>query len=146
MAKEPDIIKKMKFGDEEFDVYFAKGNPGKTKEELQKLAEEARNSDGASDAEMVGTMGFCAPYNPHTYMTTIPGVMCERDQTVLLRDGVKVHVDVYRPANATEKVPAICCFGPFGKNPSEGMDSWQLMGVSPKTVSEYAKFESPDPG
>lgn len=145
-----EIIKKMTFGGEEFDVYFAKGNPGKTKEELAQLVEEAHKAAEEagrdSDAGMVGTMGFCAPYNPHTYETTIPGIICERDQTVTLRDGVHVHVDVYRPAHSMEKIPAICCFGPFGKNPSEGMDSWQLMGVPPKTVSEYAKFESPDPG
>ena len=150
MSKEPGITKKMVFGDEEFDVPFAKGNPGRTKEELDALVQEAARiaaeTGRPNDMEMVGTMGFCAPYNPRTYLTNIPHMVCQRDQTVTLRDGVHVNVDIYRPDNTTEKVPAICCFGPFGKNPSEGMDSWQLMGVPPKTVSEYAKFESADPG
>lgn len=78
-------------------------------------------------------------------MTEIPGVMCERDVACVLRDGTTIYADIYRPANTTEKVPVICVFAPFGKNPSEGMDSWQLMGVPPKTVSQYAKFEAPRP-
>ena len=145
--KQPGIVKKMTFGDEEFDVPFAKGNPGKTREELDEIKRRMREDpEAAGDGEMVATMGFCAKYDPHTYMTDIPGVMCERDVACVLRDGTTIYADIYRPANTTEKVPVICVFAPFGKNPSEGMDSWQLMGVPPKTVSPYAKFEAPDPG
>ena len=35
--KAPGIVKTMKFGDEEFEVPFAKGNPGKTREELDEI-------------------------------------------------------------------------------------------------------------
>ena len=144
--KQPGIVKKMTFGGEEFEVPFAKGNPGKSREELEEIKRRLAEDPEAGDGEMVATMGFCAPYQPHTYMTDIPGVMCERDQACVLRDGTTIYADIYRPANTTEKVPVICVFAPFGKNPSEGMDSWQLMGVPPKTVSSYAKFEAPDPG
>ena len=143
------IYKKMTFGKdgEEFEVPFAKGNPGKSREELDEIKRRMREDpEAAGDGEMVATMGFCAKYDPHTYMTDIPGVMCERDVACVLRDGTTIYADIYRPANTTEKVPVICVFAPFGKNPSEGMDSWQLMGVPPKTVSQYAKFEAPDPG
>ena len=58
--------------------------------------------------------------------------MCIRDS------GMIIYADIYRPAATAEKVPVICAFGPFGKNPSEGMDSWQLMGVPPKTVSQLS--------
>ena len=144
--RQPGITKKMTFGGEEFEVPFAKGNPGKSREELDEIKRKLQEDPEAGDGEMVATMGFCAKYNPHTYMTEIPGVMCERDVACVLRDGTTIYADIYRPANTTEKVPVICVFAPFGKNPSEGMDSWQLMGVPPKTVSQYAKFEAPDPG
>ena len=149
MAEEKEykgIYKKMTFGGEEFEVPFAKGNPGKSREELDEIKRRLAEDPDAGDGEMVATMGFCAKYDPHTYMTDIPGVLCDRDVACVLRDGVTIYADVYRPANIGEKVPVICVFAPFGKNPSEGMDSWQLMGVPPKTVSQYAKFEAPDPG
>lgn len=144
--KAPEIFKTIVFEGEEFQVPFAKGTPGRTKEELEEAMRQAAASGAANDGGIVASMGYCAPYNPHTYMTNLPGVLCERDQAVPLRDGTVVYCDIYRPANTQEKVPAICAFGPFGKNPAEGVDSWQLMGVPPKTVSEYSKFESPDPG
>ncbi|MDR1271496.1 MAG: CocE/NonD family hydrolase, partial [Clostridiales Family XIII bacterium] len=131
---------------ETWEIPFAKGNPGKSREELDALKQEIAAAGGASDAEMVLTMGFCAPYNPHTYEVEEPDIICERDVTCILRDGTRINADVYRPSNTLEKVPVICCFGPFGKNPSEGMDSWKLMGVPPKTVSTMTKFESADPG
>lgn len=142
---ETGIYKKMVFNGEEFDVPFAKGNPGRTKEELDEMKRNLDPSQ-ASDAEMVMTMGYCAPLNPHVYEEEAPNIICERDAMCVLRDGVKIYADIYRPSNTTEKVPVICSFGPFGKRPSEGMDSWKLMGVPPKTVSKMAKFESPDPG
>ncbi len=124
---------------------FPKGNPGKSREELEEIKRNLREAGDPGDGEMVATMGYCAPYNPHTYMTEIPNVICERDVACVLRDGTKIYADIYRPFTE-QRVPVICVFAPFGKNPSEGMDSWQLMGVPPKTVSEYAKFEAPDPG
>lgn len=86
-SKQPGIVKTMTFGDETFEVPFAKGNPGKTREELDEIKRRLRESGDASDGEMVATMGFCAKYNPHTYMTDIPNVMCERDVACVLRDG-----------------------------------------------------------
>lgn len=60
--KAPGIVKTMKFGDEEFEVPFAKGNPGKTREELDEIKRKLAEEGGASDGEMVATMGYCAPY------------------------------------------------------------------------------------
>lgn len=115
--KAPGIVKTMKFGDEEFEVPFAKGNPGKTREELDAIKRKLAEEGGASDGEMVATMGYCAPYQPHTYMTELQDVLCERDQACVLRDGTTIYADIYRPANTTEKVPVICVFAPFGKTP-----------------------------
>ncbi len=140
----PRIYKKMVFNGEEWEIPFAKGNPGKTREELDEMRRNI--SADAGDAEMMLTMGYCAPLNPHSYDEEEPDIICERDTMCVLRDGTKIYADIYRPSNTLEKVPVICSFGPFGKRPSEGMDSWKLMGVPPKTVSPMAKFESGDPG
>ena len=35
--RQPGITKKMTFGGEEFEVPFAKGNPGKSREELDEI-------------------------------------------------------------------------------------------------------------
>ena len=65
-VKPGEIAKKMTFGGEEFEVLFAKGNPGKTREELEEIKRRVAESGENSDAEMVATMGYCAPYQPNT--------------------------------------------------------------------------------
>ncbi len=87
--------------------------------------------------------GFCPKFNPHTYEAA-PGIICEQDQAVTMRDGATIYCDIYRPVT-TEKIPAIVSWSWFGKRPGDGMSEWQIMGVPPKTVSNCAKFESPDP-
>jgi len=88
--------------------------------------------------------GFCPPFNPHTFIAA-PGILCEQDVAVKMRDGCTIYCDIYRPANTTEKVPVIISWSWFGKRPGDGMSEWQMMGVPPHTVSKLAKFESPDP-
>ena len=88
--------------------------------------------------------GFCPPFNQRTYEAA-PGIICEQDLEVVLRDGCKIYCDIFRPANVTEKIPVIVSWSWFGKRPGDGMSEWQLMGVPPGTVSKLAKFESPDP-
>ncbi|WP_207761075.1 CocE/NonD family hydrolase [Bifidobacterium simiarum] len=87
--------------------------------------------------------GFCPPFNQRTYEAA-PGIICEQDQEVVMRDGTKIYCDIYRPVTE-EKIPAIVSWSWFGKRPGDGMSEWQIMGVPPKTVSNCAKFESPDP-
>lgn len=88
--------------------------------------------------------GFCPAFDQRTYEAA-PGIICEQDVEVVMRDGVKIYCDIYRPSNATEKIPAIVSWSWFGKRPGDGMSEWQIMGVPPHTVSKLAKFESPDP-
>ena len=87
--------------------------------------------------------GFCPPFNQRSYEAA-PGVICDQDLEVVMRDGAKIYCDIYRP-DTTEKVPVIVSWSWFGKRPGDGMSEWQIMGVPPKTVSKCAKFESPDP-
>jgi len=88
--------------------------------------------------------GFCPAFNQRTYEAA-PGVMCDQDVPVKMRDGVTIYCDVFRPADTSQKYPAIVSWSWFGKRPGEGMSEWQIMGVPPHTVSKLAKFESPDP-
>ncbi|MDK2808423.1 MAG: uncharacterized protein PWP24_1158 [Clostridiales bacterium] len=88
--------------------------------------------------------GFCPAFNQRTYEAA-PGIICDQDVEVVMRDGVKIYCDIFRPANTTEKIPVIVSWSWFGKRPGDGMSEWQIMGVPPHTVSKLAKFESPDP-
>lgn len=119
----------------EMDVMYRKGNPGYTMEEL--IAARERGEMTFSN--------FCPKLDPRSFEVT-PGIICDRDVCCVLRDGTRIYADIYRPANTTEKVPVIVSWSPFGKRQSEGMGTWKLMGVPPHTVSQWAKFESPDPG
>lgn len=139
---EPDVIyEKQVFDGEEFDVPFRKGTPGKTKEEM-----DAVKASGNMNLDPMAAMfSFCAKFNPRTYEAS-PGVICEQDVSIPLRDGTIIYGDIYRPKDQVGKVPCIMSWGPFGKRPAEGQDEWKLMGVPPRTVSTMAKFEASDPG
>ncbi|KAF7125709.1 hypothetical protein CNMCM5793_002002 [Aspergillus hiratsukae] len=72
----------------------------------------------------------------------------EYDVAVAMRDGIKVYVDVYRPANSEqEPVPAIMAWSPYGKRGSP----WNLdmlpfrLGVHLDETSGYEAWEAPDP-
>ena len=124
------------FGEEQIDVVYSPGTPGVTMQQMKEMAERG---------EKAHYFNFCPELNQRVYETE-PGILCEQDVAVKLRDGVTIYADIYRPANTEEKVPVIISWSPFGKRQSEGRGEWQLMGVPPKTVSKMAKFESADPG
>ena len=76
--------------------------------------------------------------------TAIPcDIIYDRDVTVTMRDGVKIYIDIFRPAGATEKLPAIVCWDPYGK----GTPRQPLSEIpSGEGISGLAMFEGPDPG
>ena len=57
-------------------------------------------------------------FNQRTY-EAMPGVICEQDVAVEMRDGAKLYCDVYRPADEAVKVPAILAWPNYGKRPNE---------------------------
>lgn len=121
-------------------------------EELEVYYRQARipvDPEEGLDLSKIGGMaatahGFCAKFNQRTYETE-DGLICEQDVPVVLRDGTKIYTDIFRP-KTTEKVPVIISWSYYGKRPGDGMSEWQVMGVTPGTISTMAKFESPDPG
>ena len=145
--KQPGIVKKMTFGDEEFDVPFAKGNPGKTREELDEIKRRMREDpEAAGDGEMVATMGFCAKYDPHTYMTDIPGVMCERDVACVLRDGTTIYADIYRPANTTRRFLSSACSHPSARTPPRAWTPGSSWAFRPRRSPRTPSSRRPTPG
>ncbi|MFD4831355.1 CocE/NonD family hydrolase [Streptomyces uncialis] len=74
-------------------------------------------------------------------------VVLDKDVPVTLRDGVTVHVDVFRPAGAG-KVPVIVAWSPYGKGQGTSasvMGVFGMVGLDNGAVSGLEKFEGPDP-
>jgi predicted acyl esterase len=74
-------------------------------------------------------------------------IVFDKDVAVQLRDGVTIHVDVFRPAGA-EQVPAIVAFSPYGKGQGTSasvMGIFGMVGLDNGVVSGLEKFEGPDP-
>ncbi|KAJ5714362.1 Alpha/Beta hydrolase protein [Penicillium malachiteum] len=72
----------------------------------------------------------------------------ERDIIVSLRDGIQLRADIFRPQNATEKIPILLVWTPYGKS-GTGMFSMELVqardGIPEEMLSGYECFEGPDP-
>lgn len=73
------------------------------------------------------------------------GLLIERNVEVPLRDGVKILVDVYRPADRPEAdLPILLGWSPYGKH---GLSAslWPPSGVEAGWMSRFTAFEAPDP-
>jgi len=125
------FTKKRKFGDVELEVVYRK----------------ARKPVDATEKRQMNQMeahGLSAPFNQRVYEVE-PGIICEQDVPVKLRDGAKIYCDIFRP-KGMEGIPALVSWSFYGKRPGESLSEWQVMGVPPGTISAMSKFESPDPG
>lgn len=130
------VVKKVQLRDTEMDVIYRKCNTPVP------LDAEGDRSEGGPGMNAMG-MGICPPFRQRVYECA-PGILCEQDIPVKMRDGVTIYCDIYRPKDQTN-IPVIISWSFYGKRPGEGMSEWQIMGVSPGTVSKHTKFESPDP-
>ena len=98
---------------------------------------------------------FCDPLgaprgrggSPPVYRRTVEnGMVIERDVAVAMRDGIKIYIDVFRPADE-KSVPPLIAWGPYGKHGHTNYhEVFPNCGVKPETQSRYAAFEAPDPG
>lgn len=92
-----------------------------------------------------GTFPGDPAYPGHGYTRTEDqGIIFERDVTVVLRDGTKMFVDVYRPVG-DEPVPVLVSWSPYGKHGPQKMDKLPGTGVDTAKLSKYTAWESPDP-
>ena len=117
------VIKKQVFDGEEFDVFYRETIP-------------------MDENGFFGGWGYYGPLNPRTYEAA-PGIICEQDVPVKLRDGVTIYTDIYRPITE-EKVPVIIAWSTYGKRPND-LRPFHVMGVPDGAISNMAKVEGPDP-
>ncbi|TKX19246.1 X-Pro dipeptidyl-peptidase-like protein 2 [Elsinoe australis] len=75
-------------------------------------------------------------------------IRIDHDMEITVRDGCRLYVDVYRPADSTEKVPAVLSWSPYGKKYS-ALDMlpicWNSCCVPRSDLSGLEKFEGLDP-
>jgi predicted acyl esterase len=70
----------------------------------------------------------------------------EKDIGIVMRDGVKIYADLYRPIDSiAAKTPTIVLFSPFGKHGGVPLELFQNMGVDFSHASKYTQWELPDP-
>jgi predicted acyl esterase len=95
-----------------------------------------------------GTRTLEAGFQIAPQFRSIPAdIVFEKDVAVRLRDGVTIHVDVFRPTG-TAKVPVIVAWSPYGKGQGTSasvMGIFGMVGLSNGIVSGLEKFEGPDP-
>lgn len=98
-----------------------------------------------------GTRTLPAGYQVAPPFKALPvEVVLDKDVAVQLRDGVTIHVDVFRPAGTEtgEQVPVIVAWSPYGKGQGTSpsvMGVFGLVGLPNSAVSGLEKFEAPDP-
>ena len=142
MAEDVKLIrKKTIIGGEEIEVIYRKLRP------RPKIGEAYAKalSEGRQPIYMRDGFGDCPPLNPRTYESS-PGIICEQDVIIPMRDGVKTYCDIYRLAGK-DKVPVIISYSLYGKRAcidAPGVE-YQTLGVPSGSHSKNAKFEGPDP-
>ncbi|HEX3616839.1 MAG TPA: CocE/NonD family hydrolase [Solirubrobacteraceae bacterium] len=77
------------------------------------------------------------------------GMIIERNVSVPMRDGVRLLVDVLRPADAT-RLPVILTYSPYGKHSRKSVDMFDQSkaadpGMRSDQLSHYTVWEGPDP-
>ncbi|KAF3396617.1 putative serine esterase [Talaromyces pinophilus] len=75
-------------------------------------------------------------------------IIVEHDVEIVVRDGARLYIDIYRPANSTEKIPAVLSWSFYGKKYSAlemlPMTVWKCC-VPREHLSGIEKFEGLDP-
>ena len=87
--------------------------------------------------------GYYGELNPRVYEAA-PGIICEQDVAMQLRDGTTIYTDIYRP-DTDEKVPVIVAWSCYGKRPADYLGMNSMPGVPEGTISNMTKSEGPDP-
>lgn len=135
------ITKKTIINGEEYDVIYRKLRPRPAQGELCAKA----IAEGRPPVYMLDGFGDYPELNPRIYQVC-PGIICEQDVMVPMRDGCKTYCDIYRPEGQTN-VPVIISWSFYGKRPCTDNPNveYTSVGVPPGSTSKSCKFEGPDP-
>lgn len=82
---------------------------------------------------------------PRHRQLTENGMLIERDLGVAMRDGTRILVDLFRPADEETAVPPLIAWAPYGKHSPTKYEFFPGCGVSSADVCPYAMFEGPEP-
>ncbi|KAH9904307.1 hydrolase [Xylariomycetidae sp. FL2044] len=86
--------------------------------------------------------------NPFNAKALKSDIRIDHDVEIVVRDGARLYIDVYRPADTTEKVPAVLSWSFYGKKYSAldmlPMTVWHCC-VPKSDLSGLEKFEGLDP-
>ena len=86
------------------------------------------------------------PLPPAEYdRRTEQGLTIERNCAIVLRDGIEIYCDLYRPEGVERDLPILLAWGPYGKHALSNQVFWPRSGVDPAWLSELTPFEGPDP-
>ncbi|KAH8679506.1 X-Pro dipeptidyl-peptidase C-terminal non-catalytic domain-containing protein [Tricladium varicosporioides] len=89
-----------------------------------------------------------AGWNGHNAKPLQSDIRVDHDVEIVVRDGCRLYVDIYRPENSTEKIPAILSWSFYGKKYSAlemlPMCVWNCC-VPRSDLSGIEKFEGLDP-
>ncbi len=72
------------------------------------------------------------------------GILIERDVDIVLRDGVRIYADVFRPVDEQPAAPLIA-WGPYGKHVPNEPQRIPGAGLKVEHMSPLTPFEGPDP-
>ena len=78
-------------------------------------------------------------------MELVDSMEVTRDVPVVLRDGITIYVDIFRPEFAAGPLPILLTWSPYGKHGPKTFDMFPNSGVASGSVSEHAVWEGPDP-
>ena len=73
------------------------------------------------------------------------GMRIERNVSVPMRDGLKLLVDRYSPADSDATTPVLIAWSPYGKHGALKWGAWPGHGIDLDKLSPYTAFETPDP-
>jgi len=73
------------------------------------------------------------------------GLRIERNVAVPLRDGVRILIDIYTPELASQPLPILLGWSPYGKHNVSDRLPWPAADVASGWISRHTAFEAPDP-
>jgi len=82
---------------------------------------------------------------PHCQHLVDNGILIERDFAVAMRDGTRVFVDVFRPADERVAAPPLIAWSPYGKHSPTSFEAFPGSRVGTTDVCPYAVVEGPEP-
>lgn len=86
------------------------------------------------------------PPPPQPRETQEDALHISRNVSVWLRDGVRIYVDVYRPAVGGDRnLPVLLGWSPYGKHRTAAQLAWPAADVQAGWISRHTAFEAPDP-